>query len=48
MIFDIPPGAQEPGTSGTPDAEFAKGGWQPVMDENKAGMRFFKVEVVLP
>ena len=22
--------------------------WQPVTDENKAGMRFFRVEVVVP
>jgi hypothetical protein len=25
-----------------------EGKWQAVTDENKAGMRFFKVEVVLP
>lgn len=25
-----------------------EGEWQPVTDENKAGMRFFRVEVVLP
>ncbi len=25
-----------------------EGEWQPVTEENKAGMRFFKVEVVLP
>ena len=24
------------------------GEWQPVMEENKVGMRFFRVEVVLP
>ncbi len=24
------------------------GEWQPVTDENNAGMRFFRVEVVLP
>ena len=24
------------------------GEWQPVTDENKAGMRFFRVEVVVP
>ena len=24
------------------------GEWQPVTDENKAGMRFFRVEIVLP
>ena len=25
-----------------------EGEWQPVTEENKAGMRFFRVEVVLP
>ena len=28
LIFSILPGAQEPGTGGTRDAESAKGGWQ--------------------